>query len=128
MIRNRYTCISIVQIFLYSYRPISPIQPSYSRYKFWRVASNPHSTQNFVVLYVYVRMHALPGIVDGARKSSQGGRWIWVDARGGGTTCRYSSFAMVEATTSREQCMSAVTSIVHYGARVSSAVGTAQRI
>ena len=62
-------------------------------------SSNPHSTQNFVVLYVYVLMHALPGIVDGARKNSQGGSWIWVGA----------SLPMLEATasiTSREQCMS----------------------
>ena len=70
-------------------------------------------------------MHALPEIVDGARKSSQGGSWIWVGARGGG---RYSSLPMLEATTSRDQCMIAVTSMVHHAARVSSAVGTTQRI
>ena len=62
-------------------------------------------------------MHALPGIVDGARKNSQGGSWIWV-----GT-----SLPMLEATTSRDQCMSAV-SIVHHGVRASSAVDRAQRI
>ena len=56
-------------------------------------SDNPHRTQNFVVVYVYVLMHALPGIVDGARKSSQGGSWIWVGA----------SLPMLEATTSREQ-------------------------
>ena len=66
-------------------------------------SSNSHSTQSFVVIYVYVLMHALPGIVDGARKTSQGGSWIWVGA----------SLPMFEATTSREQqCMSAVTSTV----------------
>ena len=82
-------------------------------------SSNPHTTHNFVVLYVYVLMHALPGIVDGARKKSQGGRWIWVGA----------SLPMLEATTSRDQCMSDVTySIAHHGVRASSTIGTAQRI
>ena len=48
-------------------------------------------------------MHVLPGIVDGARKKLQGGSWIWVGA---------SLANVLEATTSREQCMSAVTSAV----------------
>ena len=63
-------------------------------------SNNPHSTQNLVVSYVNFLMHALPGIVDGARKTSQGGSWIWVGA----------SLPMPEAITSREQFMSAVTS------------------
>ena len=69
--------------------------------------------QKFVVfiLYGFVLVHALPGIVDGARKSSQGGSW------GCG---RDSSLPVLEATTSRDQHMSAVTSVVY------SAVGTAQ--
>ena len=48
-------------------------------------------------------MHALPGIVDGARKNTQDGRSIRFSA----------SLFMLEATTSREQqCMIAVTSTV----------------
>ena len=62
-------------------------------------------------------MDALPGIVDGARKRSQAG-----------SGPMFSSLPMLEATTSRDQCMSAVTSIVHHGVKGSSAVGTAQQI
>ena len=51
-------------------------------------------------------MHALPGIVDGARKTSQGGSWRRVDA----------ALPILEATTSREQYMSAVSSTVQYRA------------
>ena len=51
-------------------------------------------------------MDALPGIVDGARKTSQGGKSV----RG-----RLSS--LPEAATSRNQCMSAVTSVVHHSGR-----------
>ena len=94
------------------------MQPTFSRYKIY----NTHSTLNFVVLYVHLPMHVLPGIVDGARKKLQGGSWIWVGA----------SLAIVlEATISSEQCMSALTSavrIVHHGGRKDSAVGRAQRI
>ena len=61
-------------------------------------SSNPH---DFVVLFVYVFMHALPGIVDGARKTSQSGRWVRVGARE--TRCRFSALPMLEATTSRNQ-------------------------
>ena len=71
-------------------------------------------------------MHALPGIVDGARKTSQGGKWGRDGARVTGR--RLSSLPMLEATISRNQCMSAVTSVVHHSGRGSSAVSTAQQI
>ena len=61
-------------------------------------------------------MHVLPGIVDGARKKLQDGSWIWAGA----------TLTILEATTSREQCISAVTStvrIVHHDGRANSAVG-----
>ena len=48
-------------------------------------------------------MHALPGIVDGARKVSQGGRSILVSARG--RNRMFSLLSMLEATLSRDQCM-----------------------
>ena len=69
-------------------------------------SSNAHSTQNFVVSFVYVLMDALPGIVDGARKISQSGRWL----RDGAweRSCRFASLPMLEATTSRNQCITAV--------------------
>ena len=44
-------------------------------------------------------MHALPGIVDGARKTSQGG----TEVKGG--SGRFSSLHMLEATSSRDQRM-----------------------
>ena len=69
-------------------------------------SSNAHSTQNFVVSFVYVLMDALPGIVDGARKISQGGRWILVGARG--RNRRFSLLPMLETTTSRDQCIGAL--------------------
>ena len=56
----------------------------------------PTQDANFVALHVYVLMLALPAIVDGARKSSQGGRWMWVGA----------SLPILEII--REQCMSDV--------------------
>ena len=68
--------------------------------------SNPHSTQNFVVSFVYVLTDALPEIVDGARKISQGGRWILVSARG--RNRRFSLLPMPEAIISRNQSMSAL--------------------
>ena len=73
--------------------------------------------QNFDVLYAYVLIHALPGIVDGARKKSQGGSWIWVGA----------SVPILEATTSRNQCMSAVTSTVSCIMVLKQAVRSAER-
>ena len=51
-------------------------------------------------------MDELPEIVDGARKISQGGRWILVGARG--RSPRLSVLPMLEATLSRDQCMSAL--------------------
>ena len=69
-IRNRYRCIRA----LFKFSCIAA-----STTKLFKIqnltSSNPHRTQNFVVLYLYVLMHALPGIVDGARKSSQTGSW-----------------------------------------------------
>ena len=90
------------------------------------MSSNPHSTHNFVVLFVYVFMHALPGIVDGARKTSQGGKWVRGGARG--RSRRLSPLHMLEAIMSRNQYMGVVTSAVHDSGRGSSAVGTAQQI
>ena len=60
---------------------------------------NPQSTQNNAILlaYAYVLMHALPGIVDGARKTSQVGRRAW----GGGR--RFSSLSMLDTTVNRDQ-------------------------
>ena len=57
-------------------------------------------------------MHALPGIVDGARKTSQVGWWVRGGARG--RSCRFSSSPMLEATSSRNQCMNAAPSVVHH--------------
>ena len=70
-------------------------------------SGNAHSTQNFVVLFVYGLEDVLPEIVDGARKISQGGRWILVSARG--RNRRFSLLPMLEAmhVLSRDQCMSA---------------------
>ena len=48
-------------------------------------------------------MHALPGIVDGARKVSQGGRSILVSARG--RNRMFSLLSMLEAILSSDQCM-----------------------
>ena len=104
---------------------VPPIQPTNSRYKNLK-STNPHSMQNFVVLFVYVLMHALPGIVDGARKTWQFGRRVRGDARG--RSCRLSSLPMLEATISRNQGMSAVTPVVHHSGRGSSAVSTSQQI
>ena len=82
IIRNRYSCISA----LFKFQCTADTS---NLFKIQNLkSSNPHSTQHFVVL-----MHVLPGIVDGARKNSQRGRWIWVGA----------SLSMLEATTSREQ-------------------------
>ena len=50
-------------------------------------------------------MHALPGIVDGARKTSQVGKWVQGGAPG--KSGRFSSLPMLEATSSRDQRMSA---------------------
>ena len=69
--------------------------------------SNPYSPQNDAVLLFYVLMHALPGIVDGARKTSQIGRWVEGDSVEGGSG-RFSLLPMLEATSSRDQRMSAV--------------------
>ena len=88
-------------------------------------SSNTHSTQNFVVLYVYVLMHALPGIVDGARNTSQVGTRVEDGARE--RSGRFSSFPMLEATSSRDQRMSAGTSAMHHGVSGSSAVATTQQ-
>ena len=93
-------------------------------------SSNPHSTHNFVVLFVCVLMDALPGIVDGARKTSQSGSWV-ICARALGRSRRFPLLPMLEATTStasRDQCINAVTSIAHHGVTGSSAVGTAQQL
>ena len=60
-------------------------------------------------------MHALPGIVDGARKASQGGKWALGDARG--RRRGLCSLPMLEAIISRKQCMRAVTSVVHHSGR-----------
>ena len=49
-------------------------------------------------------MHTLPGIVDGARKTSQ----VGTEVKGG--SGRFSSLHMPEATNSRDQRMSVVTS------------------
>ena len=57
-------------------------------------------------------MHALPGIVDGARKTSQVGGWVRDGARG--RSCRFSSSPMLEVASSRNQCMNVATSVVHY--------------
>ena len=84
--------------------------------------SNPH---NFVVLLADVLMHSLPGIVDGARKTSQVGRWVRAGARGGSR--RYSSLPMLEATTSRDKCITCsatcITYVVHHSVRGRIAVG-----
>ena len=80
---------------------------------------------NSVVLFADVLMHSLPGIVDGARKTSQAGRWVRAGARGGSR--RYSSLPMLEATTSRDQGITCsatcITNAVHHGVRGSIAVG-----
>ena len=49
-------------------------------------------------------MDALPEIVDGARKISQGGRLVGAPGR----NSRFSSLPMIEVITSRNQCMSAL--------------------
>ena len=72
-------------------------------------------------------MDALPEIVDGARKISQGGSSL-ICVCAVGRSRRFSSLPMLEATISRNQCMSAVTSAVHHSGRGSSAVGAAQQI
>ena len=81
---------------------------------------------NFVVLFVYDPMHSLPGIVDGATKTSQVGSWVragaWERSRG------FSSLPMLEATTSRDQCISVAASVVHHDVTGGSAVGTAKQI
>ena len=51
-------------------------------------------------------MDALPGIVDGARKISQSGRWILVGALERNLV--FSLLLMLETTLSRDQCMSAL--------------------
>ena len=57
-------------------------------------------------------MHALPGIVDGARKTSQVGSWVRDRARGRG--CRFSSLPMLETTTtSRDQCIIECCNLCH---------------
>ena len=61
------------------------------------------------LFYFYVLMHALPGIVDGARKTSQ----VGTEAKGG--SGRLSSLPMHEATSSRDQRISAVTSVMQCG-------------
>ena len=60
--------------------------------------------QNLVISFVYVLMDALPEIVDGARKVSQGGKWVLAVAQG--RINRFTSLPMLEATISRDQCMS----------------------
>ena len=57
-------------------------------------------------------MHALPGIVDGARKTSQVGRWVRGSARG--KLFIFSSSPMLEATSSENQCMSVAPSVVYH--------------
>ena len=66
-------------------------------------SSNPHSTQNDVVQRFHVLMNSLPGIVDGARKTSQVGRLVRGAAPG--RRRRISSLPMLEATSSRDQCI-----------------------
>ena len=51
--------------------------------------------------FFYVLMHSLPGIVDGARKTSQVGRSVIGAAQG--RRRRLSSLPMLEATSSRDQ-------------------------
>ena len=51
-------------------------------------------------------MDELPEIVDGARKTSQGGRWILVGALE--RNRRFSVLPMIEAILNRGQCMSAL--------------------
>ena len=48
------------------------------------------------LFYLFMYMHALPGIVDGARKTLQVEK---------GRSGRFSSLPMLEATTSRDQCI-----------------------
>ena len=57
-------------------------------------------------------VHAHPGIVDGARKTSQVGGWVRSGALGRG--CRFSSSPMLEGTSSRNQYMNVATSVVHH--------------
>ena len=57
-------------------------------------------------------MHARPGIVDGARKTSQVGWWVRGGARG--RSCRFSSSPMLEAISSRDQCKNVAPSVVHH--------------
>ena len=65
--------------------------------KFEEWQPTQHSMRNFTAVYVYYSCctHALPGIVDGAIKILQGGSWIWAVA----------SSPILEATTSRKQCI-----------------------
>ena len=104
MIMNRYSCIStdcsklmyeVVEEVTHLAHPHCA-QPSYAHAKSQPnlESSNPHSQQNFCCFIIfYVLTYALPGIVDGAKKKSQGGSWRWVRA----------SVSMLEASTSREQ-------------------------
>ena len=73
-------------------------------------------------------LDALPGIVDGARKTSHCGRSSRVRAGARGMTRgEWSSSAILETTISRNQCMSAVTSAVHHDVRSNSAVAKTGR-
>ena len=57
-IRNRYRRISaIVQIFMYSCKPISPIQPTYSRYKIWIVATYTARKISLFYLCMFLSTH-----------------------------------------------------------------------
>ena len=110
--RNRYTsCISVLfkgycidehlQANAVMYHRYNQIIQDKKKLK----STNPHSMQDFVVLFVYVLMHSLPGIVDGARKTSQVSKWVRAGARG--RRHGFSSLPMVEATasSSRDQCI-----------------------
>ena len=89
---------------------ISPKQPSNSKHNIWTVAA--HTARKRTLFFCCMLTHALPGIVDGARKRSHVGRWV----RSGGRerSCRFSSSPMLEATSSRNQRINVAPSIVYH--------------
>ena len=95
---------------IYICKCISAIQ--YHRYhqaiqdtNFERVATHTARIISLFCLFVCALVHALPGIVDGARKTSQVSSWVFVGKRARRRTGRFSSLPMIEATTTRDQCM-----------------------
>ena len=85
---------------IYSCKPISQYTVIQDTVQY--LTSCAHAARK--VMLSYVRIHALPGVVDGAIKTSEVSSWI----RGGawGRRCRLSSLPMLKATSSRDQHMS----------------------